>query len=342
MSELIRRSNNYFADKILKEDKHIYSDDLDSQFNQIGKYLIDVIKPSIEELVKEAAKGVAGNIGAFLHNIGDGSTDWRQLDSNKIDDGIITYDKLMKQHAGSVLVSNDAGEIESLTPVNTNEVIISQAGTMPKWSKITAENIEDKTLTGQQLGLLSVENFAENQFVTDIVPNVIGTNNIKDLNITGSKLLDGSITLDKLGIFSNLPTVPTHMLKAENIDDGALSPEKIKDNSIPVTDNGNKSVKGHLMDIWGNVYGQTTVAGGYVYKQILKSEHIKDDSIDDSLLTEIETPRDDDTKERKKQKAQAFFKDVPLTFQLQSRHIANNSLDESCFDKEVQNAIARL
>lgn len=342
MTELIRRSNNYFADKIIKEDKHIYSDDLDSQFNQIGKYLIDVIKPAIDDLVKEAAKGVAGNIGAFLHNIGDGSTDWRQLDSNKLDDGIITYDKLMKQHAGSVLVSNDAGEIEPLIPANTSEVLISQAGTMPKWSKITADNIEDKTLTGEQLGLLSVDNFTENQFVTDIVPNIIGTNNIKDLNITGSKLLDGCITLDKLGIFSNLPQVPTTMLKVEHIDDGALSPEKIKDNSIPVTDNYSRDIQAYLMDIWGNVYGQTTVAGGYRYKQILKSEHIKDNSIDDSLLTLIETPRDDDTKERKKQKAQAFFKDVPLTFQLQSRHIANNSLDERCFDREVQQAIARL
>ena len=52
-----------------------------------------------------------------------------------------------------------------------------------------------------------MENFTDNQFITNIVPNVIKTINIKDLAITSDKIADASITLKKLGIFTNLPVV---------------------------------------------------------------------------------------------------------------------------------------
>jgi hypothetical protein len=258
-----------------------------------------------------------------------------------IDDYSITFKKLVKNTAGSVLISNALGNIDIATSNNSNEVLISRDNNTPLWQLVTSDNIEEKTLTGAQLGKLSMENFIENQFITNVLPNVIATNNITDLNITNDKLADGSITSDKLGVFSNLPVVNASLLKVDNINDGAITPDKVKDNSIPVTYINH--IDGSLYDaIWGNVYGVVTVDGGYRYQQLLKSDNIKDNTIDESLLSQILYKPNDANKELRAIAAKAFFPDVPIAFQFTSDHIANDSLDLDSFDNEVKAAINRL
>ena len=63
------RNENYFKNKLEKENKKIAADDFDSQFNNISEYLNDIIKPAMDSLVDVVLKGVEGNAGAFLHNI---------------------------------------------------------------------------------------------------------------------------------------------------------------------------------------------------------------------------------------------------------------------------------
>ena len=339
MTDKVTRRRDFFRDIILKEDKTIYADDIDSQFNEITDYFNDVLKPAIDTLVSEAVQGVAGNTGAFLHNIGDGSTDWQYVNSDRLDDFSITFEKLVKHTTSSVLIADASGGLSVVPANSSNEVLICREANTPIWQLVTSDHIEPKTLTGQQLGVLSMENFVQNQFITNLVANVITTAKIRDLNITNEKLLDGSITYDKLGIFSNLPAPPT-TISLNTIDDGAITPDKIKDGSIPVTHNSRDS--NLWMQIWGNVYGEVKVDGGWGYRQLLKSENIKDNTIDDSLFSQILFKTDDRPEKERVEAAKAFFPDVPLAFQFQSDHIALDSLDLDAFDDEVKAAINRL
>lgn len=336
----IKRSRNYFQDLLTKDDKTIYPNDIDNQFNEIAEYLDKTLKPVVDGLVSGAVEGIAGSIGVFLHNVGDGSTDWRYVNSDKLDNFSIALDKLVKINTASVLVTNADGDLVEAAPNNANEILLSRDNNTPIWQLVTSTHIEPKSLTGAQFGVLSMENFVENQFITNIVPNVITTENIQDLNVTNGKIMDGIITSDKLGIFANLPVVNANLLNVNNIADGAITPDKVKDNTIPVTYNGRDS--NLYQDIWGNVYGQTTAYGGWRYKQLLKSENLKDNTIEDALLSQILYVPNDRPEYERVEAAKAFFPDVPLAFQFQAEHIAPYSLDIDSFDAEVQAAINRL
>ena len=343
MTDKINRSRNFFRDIILKEDKTIYADDIDSQFNEVTDYFNDVLKPAIDTLVSEAVQGIAGNTGAFLHNIGDGSTDWQYVNSDRLDDFSITFEKLVKHTTSSVLIADASGGLSVVPANSSNEVLICREANTPIWQLVTSDHIEPKTLTGQQLGVLSMENFVQNQFITNLVANVITTAKIPDLNITNDKLLDGSITYDKLGIFSNLPAIPTG-LSSDTIASGAITSDKIKDNTIPITHEWSpqEGPNGAFMSLWSNVFGRVIASSGLEYPQILKSQNLQDNTIDDSFF---ETPTYLDnyySENQKVEAAKAFFPDVPLAFQFQSDHIALDSLDLGAFDDEVKAAINRL
>jgi hypothetical protein len=337
MTDKINRSRNFFRDIILKEDKTIYADDIDSQFNEVTDYFNDVLKPAIDTLVSEAVQGIAGNTGAFLHNIGDGSTDWQYVNSDRLDDFSITFEKLVKHTTSSVLIADASGGLSVVPANSSNEVLICREANTPIWQLVTSDHIEPKTLTGQQLGVLSMENFVQNQFITNLVANVITTAKIPDLNITNDKLLDGSITYDKLGIFSNLPAIPAGLrLSSDTIVSGAITSDKIKDNTIPIASyQPQAGVNGYYMELWSNIFG-TAFDSGVPYPQILKSQNLQDNTIDDSFF---ETPNYLDNHYPEYLKAKAFFPDVPLAFQFQSDHIALDSLDLGAFDDEVKAAI---
>jgi len=339
MIDTIQRNRSYFTDKMLKEDKTIYSQDLDDQFNDVSDYLDKELKPSIDQLTSDAVKGVAGNIGAFLHNVGDGTTDWQSLDQDKLDDFSIPFAKIVKINSGSVVISDKDGALEANTPNDDNLLLVSRNNDTPIWQQITSNQIEPKTLTSKQLGILAMENFVENQFITNIVPNVITTTNIKDKNITNDKIMDGQITSDHLGIFHNLPTVTTGLTVA-NIDDGAIMPDKIQDGTIPIT--YRRRDNSDYQDIWGNVYGMTTGDGGWVYQQLLKSENIKDNSIEDERMAKTRLLTNDKPQEERFEASKGFFENVPYGFQFTSEHLTDNVLDLDSFDDEVKAAFNRL
>ena len=340
MDKIKRSNKNYFQDILGKDDKTLYPFDIDSQFNEIANYLDSTLKPAVDVLVSGAVEGVAGSIGAFLHNIGDGTTDWQYLNSDKLDNYSIPLDRLIMVNSASVLVTNGDGNLTESTPNNDNEILFSRIGNTPTWQLVTSAHIEPKSLTGLQFGVLSMENFIENQFITNIVPDVITSANIRDLNVTNDKLMDGIITSDKLGIFANLPAVNANLLNVNNIDDGGLTPDKVKDGTIPVTYNSRDS--NMYMLLWGNDYGKVTVDGGYVYRQLLKSENLKDNTIEDARFSQILYKPNDRPQQERVEAAKAFFPDVPLAFQFQADHIANNSLGTDIFDAEVQAAINML
>jgi hypothetical protein len=340
MDKLKRSNENFFQDILSKEDKIIYPYDIDAQFNEIAQYLDGTLKPAVDALVSGAVEGVAGSINAFLHNVGDGTTDWQYVNSDKLDNYSISLDKLVIINPTSVLVTAGDGNLVESAPSSANQILFSRIDNIPTWQLVTSEQIEPKSLTGAQFGVLSMENFVENQFITNIVANVVTTENIQDLNVTNEKLTDGIITSDKLGIFANLPVAAANLLNVNNIADGAITADKVRDGTIPVSYN---NYPGSMFEsIWGNVYGQVTVEGGWVYKQLLKSENLKDNTIEDARFSQILYKPNDRPEQERVEAAKAFFPDVPLAFQFQADHIAADSLDIYSFDAEVQAAINRL
>lgn len=340
----IDRSRNYFKNLMIKEGKIFYFQsslkiELDSQFDKINNYFNNVIKPTLDSINNSILQGVYGKSNTFLTNYYNEEVEWLDLNIDTFEDNTIKISKFKKQTIGSLLLVNADGNVDVSKANNDNQVLISRDNNMPIWQLITSNHIEPKTLTGSQLGVLSMENFVANQFVTNITAGVITTDKIKDLNITNDKLADGSITSDKLGIFANLPVV-TNGLTVNHIEDGAITPDKIKDNTIPVSYN---NYLGSMFDwIWGNVYGKVTAEGGWVYKQLLKSENLKDNSIEDSLFSKILFKPNDTPQADRVEAAKAFFPDVPLAFQFTANHIAPNSLDLDSFDNEVKAALNRL
>ena len=338
MIRKFRRTESYFKNKLDKENKTIAADDFDSQFNNIAGYLDTTIKPAIDNLVNAALAGVGGNAGAFLHNVGDGTTDWKQLDSDLLDDYSIAFDKIVKTTSGSVLIAGADGNLAKIVPTADHQVLLSRNENIPEWRKVGADDITNATLTGDQFGILAIENFTANQFITNIVPNVIVSENIQDGAITNNKLVDTSITSDKLGIFANLPVV-TNGLTVDNIGDEAITSSKIMDNNIPITE----SYNGHSMGIWEG-YGKSvwSVESPVIYTQLLRAVNILDNSIEDIDLAPILTAYSNITPIQMTAGAKTFFKEVPLQFQFQSRHLALNKLEYNYFNAEVQAAINRL
>ena len=234
----------------------------------------------------------------------------------------------------NILITKDNGNVGVVSPTSQNQVLTSRAIDTPIWKKIAANNIADKTLTGNQFGILSMENFVENQFITNIIPNIIDTVNIKDANITNNKLQNAIITSDKLGVFSNLPVVQAG-LTIDNIDDGAIEASKLIDNNIPVANIYN-SVLGQVWSYYG-VSSTTTI-----YQQILKSENILDRSIEDIDLALIKDNLAHLSRADGIEAAKAFFSDVNIAFQFQQSHLALDKIPKTLFNAEVQAAINKL
>lgn len=322
------RVGDYFFNKLTRNRKRIADADFDSQFNQIVDYLDAVIKPAINNLSHETAKGVAGEIGAYLHNVGDTTTTWQKFNGNTLDDHSIDLTKLAKYGSGSILTSDTAGNVNVTTAGVGTNVLTSQVDGPPVWKSISTNNIENKTLTCDQLGILRSSNFVANLFVTNIIPNAIATENIGDQSITNTKLQNGTITSDKLGIFSDLPIVNTGLTIA-NIDDGAIEPSKLMDNNIPIS---MRSLNPEML-IWGH-YGEYRG-----YYQILKSQNILDASIEDKDLAPVPQRLGTNLLGRP---STAFFNDIPANFQFQSNHLTLDKIHLGLFSAEIKAAIDRI
>lgn len=326
--DLFNRNTEYFESKLNQIDKVIYSNDFDSQFNELANYLNTILKPAIDAIQQGAIEGEVGNDGAFLHNIGDGTTNWQKLDNSVIDDYQIEFTKLAKITIGSVLGSNLAGNIISIASTAANQVLISTVGNPPVWRKLTNLDIEDNTLTGAQFGLLGQENFTPEIFVDNVPINSIATSMIKDLNITNDKLADASITAEKIGVFNNLP-IQTDKFTLNAYAYGCLAPAKIKDGSIPTNDRR-----------WVQWTPQNN--------PILDPDKIADESLTDSHLVAYSNipysryasttgyPGDDP-----RYWANGFIWPNPL-LQVERRHVQQNLLTKEKFTPDIQLAMTNL
>ena len=230
----ITRDLNFFKDKVEQVDKTIYANDFDAQFNLIATYLNYHLKPAVDALISGAAAGVIGSDGAFLENVGDGSTRWQMIDNNAIDDHSLNLNKIVKATIGSVLCSNLAGNLTSISPTAPDQVLVAHDSNIPVWSKLTDINIYPNTITGQQLGQITIENFQNNVFTHNVLDNSIETQHILDNNITNDKIIDGIVDYRHIGIFYGLVLNQNTKdnIHVEHFADGSMPVEKFLDGSI--------------------------------------------------------------------------------------------------------------
>ncbi|RTL11860.1 MAG: hypothetical protein EKK56_07935 [Flavobacteriaceae bacterium] len=232
--DAITRDLKFFNDKLDQVDKTIYSSDFDNQFNLISNYLNTKLKAEIDALISGAAQGILGSEGAFLENVGDGTTRWQMMNNNAIEDYSITLNKIVKAAAGSVLCGNNAGNITPVTAGASDRVLVSGYPNIPTWNKLTDINIIPASITGTQLGEIAPENFQNNVFTHNVIDNSIQTQHILDNNITNAKIMNGVVDYKHIGVFYGLVLNQNTKdnIHVEHFADGSMPVEKFLDGSI--------------------------------------------------------------------------------------------------------------
>ncbi len=232
--DAITRDLKFFNDKLDQVDKTIYSSDFDNQFNLISNYLNTKLKAEIDALISGAAQGILGSEGAFLENVGDGTTRWQMMNNNAIADYSITLNKIVKAAAGSVLCGNNAGNITPVTAGASDRVLVSGYPNIPTWNKLTDINIIPASITGTQLGEIAPENFQNDVFTHNVLDNSIQTQHILDNNITNAKIMNGVVDYKHIGVFYGLVLNQNTKdnLHVEHFADGSMPVEKFLDGSI--------------------------------------------------------------------------------------------------------------
>jgi hypothetical protein len=187
----------------------INAEDLDFQFNNLTDYLNKKIVPLVNGLISLEIKGVndPNLVGACLLNIGNGTTQWLKVNTNVITDYSIPLSKFTNynydffgQNIGSILATDNSKVFMPIPPLEGDNVLLSRLNSSPIWRKIETGDILNRSIAGINIALNSIglEHLSAELIGIDVTDNSILTNFIKNANITGDKLLNGSITENKI------------------------------------------------------------------------------------------------------------------------------------------------
>lgn len=328
--DAITRDLNFFNDKLDQKDKKVYPEDFDNQFNLIANYLNAVLKPVVDALISGAAAGVVGNDGAFLQNVGDGTTRWQIINNDALDDYSITLNKLVKATVGSVLGSNALGNIIATAPTSNNQVLVSRYPNSPAWDKLTDINFALASITGAQLGEIAPENFQNNVFTHNVLDNSIDTQHIVDNAVTYDKIIDGVVDFQHIGIFYD-------MILNQNTKDNIEIPHFGKDAFLP------SKIKDGTIDFDKHFY----MPPEYNQQAPLLSRHIAQGSITDDhivLYKPSANPMNDPDSGQIITQVDGTFLAVGWKFgeKITGEHVVDNKLTKAEFSQEVQQAMTNL
>jgi hypothetical protein len=237
MLNLFARDRTYF--QTLRDNNiNIASYNIDLQYNSIASYLNDEVVPAINSIIGGALPGILGNSNKYLHNKGDGTTNFDTIEKG-IDNHSIAFSKLIKSAVNSVLATNGYGEVVSISTDEANNVLISQNGDAPVWTKLTSINIADGQVIGNKIanGSIGREHLKPGTLVPNIANGRIRSENFAANEITAGKFLNASITTPKLGIIATvLPVIQDQnrrgQILKQHIINGTLTPQRFADKSI--------------------------------------------------------------------------------------------------------------
>lgn len=219
----------------------ILPEHLDFQFNNIADYINNQLIPYIESINFDATNGEAGYPLAPFCNINNIDVGYQYLNDINLDDGLLSLDKFVPMAAGSVLGSNNEGNIFTITPTDNDQLIFVgppdpdefvYVPTNMVFRKITTDDIADNSLTGQQIAEVSPENFIEGTFNNLIADNSLTAVNLR--NITDNNIALGEIGFQHIGKFSGLPYVVqiANQVTLDDFDNLSITPNHIRDNTI--------------------------------------------------------------------------------------------------------------
>lgn len=209
--------------------------DYDDQFNQIIDFINDEMIPVVDAIVGGAVPGVIGSPNTFLHNIGDGNTDFVAINNAAIPDFVLEFSKLAKSvNNCAILATDNTQEFVEVYTANSDLILVSGYADKPGWAKINAGNIEDRTITADKIALntIKAENMVPGTLINNLPNNSIIGANFADEAVTNAKIARNSLEIRNFGVvwpagINN--AVFDGQFYSKHIVPGTLSGEKIKD-----------------------------------------------------------------------------------------------------------------
>ena len=143
-----RKSSNYFSGF-----SKLKAAVIDGQFNEIATYINKEIVPTLNTLMSAKIPGSINPADAnkFLQNVGDYTTRWAAIDNDSFFDNSLSLKKLSKINAGSVLATNASEVFQAIAASEEGQVLTSRVGNTPIWKKLTSDNIQDRSITGDSV-----------------------------------------------------------------------------------------------------------------------------------------------------------------------------------------------
>lgn len=234
LQEFTRNFENF--KNLSKKIKVFRTSDLYNEFVNLGDYFNNVLKIELEKILNISLITVPDK---FLINVGNGNVDWVNI-VDVIENNTIPLSKLQKIPLKSVLCSDDTGKIIPITCLAEAAILFSRYNNVHVWRKLLNEDIEDNTITGDEINVLEQINLDDNitnNFITD---DLLETFHLEDGSITSDKISYNTLNIDLFDLSTSqigkfIPNKYINDVGVENIDafvKGFLTPEKIKDFSI--------------------------------------------------------------------------------------------------------------
>ena len=208
-------------------------ENFDLQFNQLVNYINNKIVSALEILDNVEILGENGNSGAFLYNVGDGSTKYQQVTDQLIPNNEIEWVKLSKAPPASILATDINYKFIAITASEDNQFLISQNNDSPTWKKLTGESIAERGITGSKIELATIgaEHLEPTMIGRPLDNDAVEEPYIANNAITGAKVDLGAITPPK--IENSLVTqARANLIFGSNKNPQVLSERTFTDNSL--------------------------------------------------------------------------------------------------------------
>ena len=296
----LKRVENYFSGF-----KKIKADSIDLQFNIISDYLNKQMLPILKTLSTDKIPGSINPADAnkFLQNVGDYSTKWASINNDSFGVNSLSLEKLIKTNIGGVVATGSDQIFKGIDTTENNQALISKDNDYPIWKKLSAINIEDRAIIGDNVAdnTITNENLPAYLIETLIANNSITGDKFKDNSITSIKIANQALKADKLSpelaldfpsaVWSNV--IPNNYLSTVN---SILEPISYRGHIIRVFNNKNNPAiyaqKGEALNI---VFPITKFIGEFhplLLYSIITINKVKPNDIEASrvLINAVEGP----------------------------------------------------
>lgn len=177
--------------------------DFDNQFNQVIDFINSQMIPIVNSIAGGAIPGIDSSPNTFLHNIGDGSTNFVPINNTAIPDFVLEFSKLAKSaNSCAILATGEDNSFVEVASDSDDQVLISINENMPVWRKIQTDDIENRTIPGGKLALntITAENMIPGTLINNLPNNSILGNNFTDQAVANPKIIRNSLELRNLGV----------------------------------------------------------------------------------------------------------------------------------------------